>query len=87
MRENALLPPPSRVVSRPNSLSLPLSNACHAGNGGGGLIYFKPIRGGEGELNRDGGVLRGKLIYLAKTMVSVLNKKQECQVRKLKYNG
>ena len=67
-----------------NSLSLPLSNACH--RGGGAYLFQTHSREERGGLNRDGGVFRS-LFNLAKTMVSVLNKKQECQVRKLKYNG
>ena len=48
---------------------------------GGGLIYFKPIWGGEG-----GGLIEtGGLFNLEKTMVSVLHKELEYEVEKLKY--
>ena len=47
----------------------------------GGLIYFKPIwRGGGGGLNRDGG-----LFNLETTMISILRKKLEYNVVKLRY--
>ena len=46
----------------------------------GGLIYFKPIWGRGGGVNRDGG-----LFNLETTMVSVLYKELENKVEKLKY--
>ena len=49
--------------------------------GGGGLIYFKPIWGGE----RGGLIETGGLFNLEKTMVSVLHKELEYEVEKLKY--
>ena len=48
---------------------------------GGGLIYFKPILGG---LLVTGAYLRGGLIYLEKTMMSVLHKELEYKVEELK---
>ena len=46
----------------------------------GGLIYFKPIWGGEGCLIETRG-----LFNLETTMVSVLHKELEYKVEKLKY--
>ena len=46
----------------------------------GGLIYFKPIWGGGGGVNRDGGLFK-----LETMMVSVLYKELENKVEKLKY--
>ena len=55
----------------------------------GGLIYFKPIwRGGGGGLNRDGGLFQrrgGGLFNLETTMISILRKKLEYNVVKLRY--
>ena len=53
----------------------------------GGLIYFKPIWGGGGGVNRDGGLFErgGGLFNLETTMVSVLYKELENKVEKLKY--
>ena len=55
----------------------------------GGLIYFKPFKpiwGGGGGLNRDGGLIwEGGLFNLEKTMVSILHKKLEYNVETLKY--
>ena len=53
----------------------------------GGLIYFKPIWGGGGGVNTDGGLFEkgGGLFNLETTMVSVLYKELENKVEKLKY--
>ena len=53
----------------------------------GGLVYFKLIWGGEGGLNRDGGLIwaGGGLFHLETTMVSVLHKEIEYKLEMLKY--
>ena len=51
--------------------------------GGGGLIYFKPFKGG---LMETGGLFEWEgLFHLAKMMVSVLLKELEFKVENLKY--
>ena len=53
--------------------------AAQARGGGGGLIYFKPIRGRRGGLTETGAFFRS-LFNLAKTMVSVLNKNKNARL-------